>query len=77
MKCVNISLWDILGCFLIDYVPKTRRVGGYIVVGADPVGVGIGARFISSVHYLLNQLMDIDQICIDTLLGKEKYLIRF
>ena len=52
-------------------------MGGYIVFGADPVGVGAGAHFISSVHYPLNQLMDIDQICIDTLLGTEKYLFRF
>ena len=30
-----------------------------------------------SVHYLLNQLMDFDQTCIDTLLGKGEELIRF
>ena len=37
--------------------------------GADPVGgVGIGVRFVS-VHYLLNQLMNFYQTCIDTLLG--------
>ena len=29
------------------------------------------------VHYLLNQLMDFDQFCIDTLLGEVKDLIRF
>ena len=30
-----------------------------------------------SVHYLLNQLMDFDQTCIDTLLGGGEELIRF
>ena len=34
---------------------QTRRVGGYIVFGADPIGVGVPVRFFVSVHYLLNQ----------------------
>ena len=38
------------------YVPRTQRVGGYIVLGADPDGV-----YFFSVHYPLNQLMDFDQ----------------
>ena len=48
-----------------------------IVVGADPVGVGVGVRFFLAVHYLLNQSIDIDQKCIDTLLGKGAELITF
>ena len=38
------------------------------VIGADPIGVRIGVCFFVSMHYLLNQLMDFDQTCIDTLL---------
>ena len=30
-----------------------------------------------SVHYILNQIMDFDQTCIDTLLGGVEDLIRF
>ena len=30
-----------------------------------------------SVHYLLNQLIDFDQTCIDTLLGEGEELIDF
>ena len=45
---------------------------------ADPEGVGVGIVVcFFSVHYLLNQLMDFDQICIDTLLGEGNQLIRF
>ena len=39
----------------------------------DPVG----AHFLVSVHYLLNQLMDFDQTGIDTLLGGGEELISF
>ena len=45
---------------------------GYIVFGADPIGIG----FFVSVHYILNQLMDFDQTCMDTLLGGGEELIR-
>ena len=48
-------------------------MGEYIVLGANPVSV----HFFVSVHYFLNQLMDFDQICIDTLLGGGEELIRF
>ena len=58
--------------FNVFMSPPTRRVGGYIVLGADPigipVGVGVYVGFFVSVHYLLNQLMDFAQTCIDTLL---------
>ena len=49
--------------------PPTGKVGEYIVFGADPVGV----RFFFSLHYLLNQFIDFDQTCKDTLFrgGKE------
>ena len=47
------------------------HLGEYIVLGADPVGV----RFFVSLHYLLKQLMDFDQLWIDTLLGGEKEFI--
>ena len=55
----------------------TRRVGEYnnVVFGKDPVGVGVNVRFFVSVHYLLNQLMDFDQTCIETLLGGGEELI--
>ena len=33
--------------------------------------------FFVSMHYILNQIMDFDQTCIDTLLGGMKDLIRF
>ena len=56
--------------------PSNSEDGGHIVFGADPVGVGVGIRFHFG-HYLLNQLMDSDQTCIDTLFGNEKELIRF
>ena len=45
-----------------------------------PVGVSVGVcvsiRFFISVHYLLNQWMDFDQTCIDTLLGGGEEMIR-
>ena len=55
--------------------PPTRKVGEYmyIVFGADPVGV----RFFFSVHYLLNQSIDFDQTCKDTLLRGGEELIKF
>ena len=59
--------------------PPNQKGGGYIVFGADHVGVSVGVsvHFFVSVHYLMNQLMDLDQICIYTLLGEGKELIRF
>ena len=48
-----------------------------VVIGADPVGVGVEVRFFISMHYLLNQLMYFDQNCIDTLFGGGEELIRF
>ena len=55
--------------------PPNPEGGGYnnIVFGVDPVGVDVGS-FIS-VHFLLNQLMDFDQTCIETLLGGGEELI--
>ena len=51
--------------------PKGR---GDIAFGADPVGVGVA----SWLHfYLLNQWVDFDQTCIDTLLGQGKEVITF
>ena len=35
------------------------------------------SNFFISVHYLLNQSMDFDQTCIDTLLGEGKELLGF
>ena len=51
---------------------------GIYCFGADPVcvGVGISPLFVS-VHYILIQIMDFDQTCIDTLLGGIEDLIRF
>ena len=60
---------------LILLCPPNLEGGGYIVFGADPVGVGV--CFFIFVHYLLNQLMDFEQTCIDTLLGEVEELIRF
>ena len=61
--------------------PPNQEGGGYIVFGADPVGVddsvGVSVHFFVSVHYRLNQLMDFDQICIYTMLGGGKKLIIF
>ena len=46
--------------------------------GVDPVGLNVGIVVcFFSVHYLLNQLMDFDLTCIDTLLRKGNQLIRF
>ena len=71
--------------------PKGLGRGEHIVFGADPVGncgrvgVRVGIREASfprnvqnrvSVHYLLNQLIDFNQTCTDTLLRKEKEVIR-
>ena len=50
---------------------------GIYSFGADPISVGIGVCFFISVHYLLNQLMDFDQTCIDKLLGGGEKFIRF
>ena len=54
---------------------------GYIVFSADPIGVCVsmvdGVRFFVSVHYLLYQFMDLDQTCIDTLLGGGEEKNRF
>ena len=46
--------------------PRNLKGGGHNVFGADPGGVGV---HFFSVHYLLNQSMDFDQTCMDTLLG--------
>ena len=58
------------------YVPRTLRVGGYFVFGADPDGVsvcvGVGIHFFVSVHNLMNPLMYFSQTYIDTLLGEGK-----
>ena len=56
------------------FCPLNPEGGGYIVFGADPVGVGVGAGF-PPVHYLLNQMMDFDQTCIATFLAGEEELI--
>ena len=66
-----------LVCILImsPHSPKPRGWGGYIVFGADPIGVSV--HFFISVYYLLNQLMDFAQACIYTLLGGGEELIRF
>ena len=37
----------------------------------------LSASAFISVHLLMNQLMDFDQICIDSLLGGGEELIRF
>ena len=60
-----------------NYVPPYPEAGGYIVFGADPVGVGvsIAVYFFVSVRYLLNQILDFDKTCIYTMLGGEKELI--
>ena len=52
------------------------RVGVDIVFGVDPVSLASASPFIS-MCYLLNQLMDFDQTCIDTLLGRGEELINF
>ena len=57
----------------INYVPQPGGWGIYIVFGTDLVGVS----FFISMHYLLNQLMDFDQTCVDSLLGIGEELIRF
>ena len=44
--------------------PQPGGWGIYIVFGA------VGVHFFVSVYYLLNQLMDFDQTCIDTCLGE-------
>ena len=56
-----------------NYVPSTE-VGGHIAFGVDPVGVGHLRSFLSA-FYLLNQWVDFDQTCTDTLLGGGKEVI--
>ena len=54
--------------------------GGYIILVRIPsalVSALASASAFISAHYLLNQSVDFDQTCIDTLLGREKELIRF
>ena len=53
------------------------HLGGHIGFGADPidVGVGVGAGIGVGVtdlypRYVLNQLMEFRQICLDILLGQ-------
>ena len=48
-------------------------VGRYIVFGA----ILSASAFFVSVHYLLNQLIDSDQTCVDTLLGGGEELFKF
>ena len=75
-KCTLVTIVQKATVVMLNiYVPPTRRVGGYIVFGADPVSVGI--CFFISMHDHLNYLMDLDQTCIDTLLGGGGELIRF
>ena len=40
-------------------------------------GIGVSFNFIVSMHYILNQLLDFDQTCTDTLLGGGEELFRF
>ena len=40
-----------------------------MIIVLIPLALASASAFIS-VHYLLNQFMDFDQTCIDTLLGK-------
>ena len=58
------------------YAPPTRRKGGIYCFDRIPSALALASAFIS-VHYLLNQLMDFDQTCIDTLFGNGKEMIRF
>ena len=58
---------------MVYLFPLARRVGRYMVFGAYPVDV----RFFVSLHYLLNQLVDFDQTCIDKFLGGGEELFRF
>ena len=58
------------------YVPPTQ----YLVFGVDHVHVSGGSIHTGSffsVPYLLNQWMDFDQTCIDTLLGRGNMMIRY
>ena len=57
------------------YVPLTEGERGHIAFSADPVGVGV--RLAHCLHSLLNQWVDFDQTCTDTLLGGRKEVIRF
>ena len=46
---------------------------GIYFFGVDPAGV----RFFFHLHYLLNQFIDFDQTCKDTVLGEGEKLIKF
>ena len=42
--------------------PPSPEGGGIYCFGADSVGVGVGVYFFVSVHYLLNQSMDLTKL---------------
>ena len=51
--------------------PPTKGEGGHIGFSADPVGVGVGVGVTDLYpRYLLNQLMEFHQICLDISLGQ-------
>ena len=56
-----------------SYVPPTGRVGDIWVLMRNPSVLASVSTFIS-MHYLLNQLMDFHQSCIDTLVGEGEEL---
>ena len=56
------------------HCPQNEGQAGHIAFGVDPVDIHIASCLHS---YLLNQWVDFDQTCIDTLLGGGKEMIRF
>ena len=62
---------------IVRITPLLGGWGDTLFFGAYPVGAGVGisVHFFIYLRYLLNQILDFDQICIYTMLGGEKELI--
>ena len=56
-------------------MPPNPEGGGCIILVLIPKALALASAFIS-MHCLLNQLMDFNQTCIDTLFGGGKEFIR-
>ena len=65
--CLTILIW--VRVFTGIYVPQ----GNILFL----VQIPLVSAFFFHLHYLLNQLIDFDQTCKDTVLGGGDYLIKF
>ena len=79
-KCIRIYIFIYFDVRLEIMSPKPAQpsgLGDILFLVQIPSALASASTFFVSVHYLLNQLMDYNQTCIYTLLGRGEELIRF